>query len=216
MQGTDTLRHTCTPVHTPPPTRDSQLLWLTRATTPPPPSSGHHHRAQPPTAAPRGGHGRARGRQAPALPERLGRGSAGPGVRSGGTGVTVTWTEAFQNAAPAFGSPGTRGSFGSRALDEGEGSSEGQAATRGQAWGQHAGHRDRLWRTPGSRVTSPGAQVCAHGTPPRCEHTLRCPRLVPRRLDHPGPPSAHAARRPPRTAHTGWPPARSARSHVPL
>lgn len=46
--------HTCTPVHTHTqlPTRDSQLLWLTRTTTPPPPSGGHHHRAQPPTAAP--------------------------------------------------------------------------------------------------------------------------------------------------------------------
>lgn len=46
--------HTCTPVHahTQLPTRDSQLLWLTRTTTPPPPSGGHHHRAQPPTAAP--------------------------------------------------------------------------------------------------------------------------------------------------------------------
>lgn len=106
-----------------------------------------------PNSCPRGDQGWARGRQAPALPERLGRGSAGPGVRSGGTGVTVTWAGAFQGTPPTLGSSGTRGSFSSRALDEGEGSSEGPAATCGQAWGRCAGHGERPWCTPGSRAT---------------------------------------------------------------
>lgn len=52
-----------------------------------------------------------------------------------------------------------------------------------------------------TRHTTPRTQACAHGNPHRREHVLRCPWLVPRRLDHPGPgPRVHM--RP--AAHHAW------------
>lgn len=160
-----------------------------------------------PNSCPRGDQGWARGRQAPALPERLGRGSAGPGVRSGGTGVTVTWAGAFQGTPPTLGSSGTRGSFSSRALDEGEGSSEGPAATCGQAWGRCAatgkghgaprGHAPHDTQDTGVCTWQPSQTRACAQVPMAGAQTAGPPR--------PRPLCAHAARRPPRMVHTGRP-----------